>query len=193
MTPPISDELHDLLGKAVDGALDHEDTQQLNAILSAGEHNRQFFHDYLDLHTDLQWLLAPESLQLPSGLESLTSESAEPAVPFPLRRRLAQAAAGLGIAAIVTFAFFLRQESPTLVEADPPPQFVARITLDEDANWNDHSSIHRDGSWLGKGSLQLESGKLGITFNTGAKLILAGPVITLILQSIGISVENFEI
>lgn len=176
MNPQINEEFHDLLAKAADGSLDHEHTQRLSALLAETESNRQLFHDYLDLHTDLQWLLAPESLQLPSGLESLTTERTETVTPFPVRRRLTQVAGGLGIAASLALAFvFLRPNSPELVETDPPAQFVARITLDEGAVWNEHSSIHRDGSWLGKGSLQLESGKLGITFNTGAKLILAGP------------------
>ncbi len=59
----------------------------------------------------------------------------------------------------------------------PKPTFLARLTADEDAQWAESSLKMRDDGWLGAGRLNLKSGLAEVTFGSGARVMLEGPVV----------------
>lgn len=59
----------------------------------------------------------------------------------------------------------------------PKPAFPARLTAEEDVQWAEYSLQAREDGWLGAGRLHLKSGLAEVTFGSGARVLLEGPVI----------------
>ncbi len=59
----------------------------------------------------------------------------------------------------------------------PQPKFLARLTVDENAQWDESSLKVREDGWLGSGRLNLQSGLAEVTFGSGARVLLEGPVV----------------
>jgi hypothetical protein len=73
----------------------------------------------------------------------------------------------------------VRDSNPQSLSSNPPPKatFVARITKMSDCKWSDPTSTTRRTADVSLGDkIALASGLMEITYDTGAKVILQGPV-----------------
>lgn len=59
----------------------------------------------------------------------------------------------------------------------PTPKFLARLSAGDGAVWGEDSLRFREDGWLGAGRLNLRSGLAEVTFGSGARVMLEGPVI----------------
>ena len=59
----------------------------------------------------------------------------------------------------------------------PKPTFLARLTLEDEVQWAESSLKARDDGWLETGRLNLKSGLAEVTFGSGARVMLEGPVV----------------
>lgn len=59
----------------------------------------------------------------------------------------------------------------------PRATFMARLTLEDEAQWADSSLKARNDGWLEAGRLNLKDGLAEVTFGSGARVMLEGPVV----------------
>ena len=168
--------LGELLSIALDEELSGLEQKELNEILRSGSEALQYFHRYIDLHTELQWMLNPDVLEMPIGLETLATKS----TALPTRSQIISLSGWLGLAAAlaVILTMSLPKAYPPVeefVQAVSRKSFVARANYSRDANLGEKSTVVREGEWVSLGKIVLEKGTLGLTFDSGALLVLNAP------------------
>ncbi len=87
------------------------------------------------------------------------------------------AIAAVAAAATVWTLQSVRMDSGREGQAAPQPKFLARLSADENAQWAENSLKAREDGWLGSGRLDLRSGQAEVTFGSGARVLLEGPVV----------------
>lgn len=172
--------LAELLGIAVDGKLTKDERSELNQILRDSEDAQGFFHRYIDLHTELQWMLNPEVLNIPTGLDTIPFDpQASANKPSGRKRLTALAISGwVGLAAAFAVLMVVRQPQSELIAHSGLSSeniFVARANYSSDAILAKLSTVTRQGDWVSPGKIVLEQGTLGLTFDSGALVVLNAP------------------
>ena len=79
--------------------------------------------------------------------------------------------------AVAATVWVLQQVQLSDGKAVPRPTFLARLTVDENAQWSESSLKARKDGWLEAGRLKLESGLAEVTFGSGARVLLEGPAV----------------
>ncbi|YCM44183.1 LamG-like jellyroll fold domain-containing protein [Verrucomicrobiaceae bacterium 227] len=170
-----------LLSKVVDGHADDADLEELELMMYDDAEARAYYLHYLAVHTDLEsqgegaaatvkmdaldgprwspvWMAAAACVFLALGMGFWWVNREEMASPLP---------AG-------------RQASALQVENH---QVLAVIGSADDARWGFPETPPRQGVRLGRGVVQLLSGRVRLDFNAGEKVTLEGPALFEIIDS----------
>lgn len=157
-------ELNELCSAAVDGALDERGRDRLQELLRASEEARQFYVRAMHLSASLQAYAA-----------EMQSDPAEPANVVRLEpwqwRHWALAAAAVAAMLLVVWAMQPNVLEPEEDETDS----VARLTGSKDCQWEGFS-LHTGDELAAGQRVHLKSGVAELTFDSGALLMLHGPV-----------------
>jgi ferric-dicitrate binding protein FerR (iron transport regulator) len=170
--------LEQLLSQALDGELNADERTELNTILRSHADARRTFHRYMDLHTELEWMLNPDMLEIP--LELNASPSAASA-NVSQRAKLIAGSGWLALAAALAVLLLIKTPDrdpamePSFAAAPSKKAFVARANYSGDARLGSASSVERHGEWVSLGKIILEKGTLGLTFDSGARVVLNAP------------------
>ncbi len=169
----------DWLDKLVDGALDAQEAAQLERVLVDSESARTFYVRYLGLSASLCYYAADDSYAQPATLNVVAASAATSS-----RQQLLHwgTFVGLATAAAIMIAVVLNAiiGKEATVEAD---EFAAQVTGLQDCTWASTAAAPELGESLSRGrQLELTSGIVEITFDSGAQVTLEGPA-TLDLNS----------
>lgn len=183
MTPDNTqmERLGELLGIAIDGDITENERTELNEMIRSSEEAQHFFHRYIDLHTELQWMLNPDVLDIPTGLDTIPFPTSQTAQPRTKKRVKFVAITGwIGLAAALAVMLILgRPQYDPLTDyathSNDTDVFVARANYSADAQLGELSTIVRDGEWISPGKIVLDKGTLGLTFDSGALVVLNAP------------------
>ena len=191
-------------GAICDTVATDSDLASMDAILIADPQSRVDYLDYCWLHVALKSQLrasaavrkAHQQIKIESG--AATFHGITPAIgsslPLsvsylpsnaPIAYLLAMAIVGIGLAIMavvpVSQATKVASQSPSAIERHQPlvpkEEIVGRITGMVDCKWDDRETNPHRNSLVSIGQkYTLASGLLEITYDTGAKVILQGPV-----------------
>jgi len=173
----IPPRLAELLQAMAERTLTSDEQRELNEILLSDRAARDVYRKYTDVHVGLQLMHSPASLDLPSGLEH-APRTARP-VPAQVARRWwigSVVAAALVLGAVAIWAWYAAS-----VSAPPDPSvaesrlYVARVTFSEGAKWGAETTVLRENEWLTSGTIGLQAGRLELTFDAGAVMLVSGP------------------
>ena len=159
--------LHVLTSTVLDGTASHEQQEELTAILRESAEARDEYLMYVDQHGLLSQDLGaqieftrPQSSQ--SGFEDESGGQ-------PSRRRWMMAAAA-GTAVICCVAISVLMKTP---ESEPVPDMTfVTVTQLQDAVVNAQLQV---GGRCGASTIRVESGFVGLTFDSGVEVTLQGP------------------
>ena len=200
---PTSDNFWRLINSACDGSLVDIQVQELATLLDADPTVRKVFIRHVQLRTDIQFLYraehacggglarvqatfpqaTPSFSPIPSFLSTAyhgTIGFFSQELPFSLLIAAVLTGLGLWIASLVYVSSpekIAKNSLPTATIVDPTMEVVGKITGMVDCNWADPQTATIDGAnvLLGR-KYALSSGLMEITYRTGAKVILQGPV-----------------
>jgi len=193
---------NDLLSKLLDGELDDGELRCLTDLLRCDPQARELYYDHIALHAILHW--TEDGLQEDASLSPLLAESSHPTppvlgifstamhgaigffsqeIPFSLLIASVVTALGLFAGSLVYVSrpeqFVQSRPSPAVTPAsfDPTLEVVAQITGMTDCRWKKTARAPSgyDNVLVGR-KFDLDSGLLEITYNSGARVILQGPV-----------------
>lgn len=156
-------ELNELCSAAMDGALSDSGRQRLQELLRGSEEARQFYVRAMQLSASLHHYAA-----------EMQSEPAEPQnviYGIQWRRWVGPLAAA---AVVLVGVWLMRPSRPVEIKADAE-DFVARITGEKDCQWLGPDLSTGDELAAGQ-RLELKSGHAELTFDSGAQLVVEGPV-----------------
>lgn len=173
----IPPRLGELLEAASERSLTSDQQRELNDILLADRDARDAYRRYMDVHVGLQLLQAPAALDLPSGLEKAPRAAANRPVQKPGNRWfVGVSAAALVLAAIAVWAWYSSGVDPSPSHPEDETRvYVARVTFSEGAKWGAETTVLRENEWLTRGTIGLQAGRLEITFDAGAVMLVRGP------------------
>jgi ferric-dicitrate binding protein FerR (iron transport regulator) len=160
-------ELNELCGAVADDTFTEAQRTRLSRWLLESEAVREYYVRAL-----------AQSASLHSYASEMQSEAPERVVQVDFRHKAIWWASGLAAAAAVIFAVWLptRSKPTPKPEIAAPGEYVAQLTASKDLAWSDSSGVLRPGDHLRRGQrLELASGHLEITFDSGARIILEGP------------------
>ncbi len=161
-------ELNELCNAVVDGAISNAQKAELSRWLAESNEARQFYVRALGLSASLHHYASEMQT------EARDAGGREKIIQADIWWRVAGLAAAVSVAFLLWFSF--RQKT-----ASPSPdlqniEYVARVTGSNDSQWNSGLSL-RTGDRLHKGQqLNLIKGLAEVTFDSGAQVILDGPV-----------------
>ena len=199
-------ELLRLMTGLTEELLNDDEQAALATILRNDSNARTFYHEYMEMHSLLQWQHAPplpgplvdEEAGVAVQLKSGATEHEKATVSFPLLTTTLPGtfgyfSSGWPVAYLIATVIFglglligslvpvsvpeqvARQSSPpSRVDAEPRMEPVGRITGMVDCKWAG-TAFDSPGVPLGR-KYELASGLMEITYDTGAKVILQGPV-----------------
>ena len=199
------DELDQLLNKLCTDGLTAGQQQQLNDLLRAGAEQRQYYRQYLRLHAAMKWnsrKLQEGEASLRGAIERHRNSSAvQPDSSFVgLPRISLRDAAGyfsegwplayllgtiifavaLGICSVVTVTHYTHvARTPISMPRQPAAdiELIGRMTGMVDVRWSDVQTATVNGANVFRGrKYSLASGLMEISYQTGAKVLLQGPV-----------------
>jgi len=152
---------------------------QMDAALNALMADEQSSHDFAQgVIASVQ--TAPERSLAKSVLSEILDEREAAALVHQPRTFdwwvWTKTAAIAAVAAAVT-VWVLQSVRVGDEKAAPRPTILARLTLDDEAEWADSSLKARNDGWLEAGRLNLKSGLAEVTFGSGARVMLEGPVV----------------
>jgi len=197
-----SAELRGLVEAICNGTVTSEQVERLNTLLAADEEAALFYATYVRMHGTLLWryrdeIVVPLSETLPPRPPAEVADPYRAYLPFPACHGMEQPASDwsylarasyvlLAVVALVAFVGVLawnraevaqQTAGPIRIVTIPKPPGVARIGDLADCRWAPDSSVVADQSRVDIGQkFKLESGLLEIAYDTGAKVILQGPV-----------------
>jgi len=203
---PLPDTFWPLLDSACDGTLVESQRQELAALLNSDLTARKIFVDHIELWTTIRMLVRAERAcdtgldqvkatfsQTPSFSSTATTPSLllttlhntvnffSQELPFSLLIATLLTGFGLWIASLVYVSGpekIAKNSSPPVQSSfDPTLEVVGKITGMVDVKWSDSNTSTETGNGVSLGrKYALESGLIEITYGTGAKVILQGPV-----------------
>lgn len=173
-------ELMQLVGAALDGDIERHEMERLQELLRHDPAARAYYLDTASLHSALDWEHRSANML------------GENATPGSRRRNLphwamaASIAALLAVAAIIVSGSFRGKDKPPTAASpagadstEGPARLHARVTAIDglqpglDPVSNGALTL---GEWLPDGNLRLKSGRVTLTFDSGAMLSASGPV-----------------
>ncbi len=202
-TPLVTPEVQSLIEAICDGMADDSQVCKLESLLLSDVEARNFYVDFLDFDAKLQRLIGSLQEGEASLKEFISTQQAPPRqlapsflsaayhgtigffsqeLPFSLLIGTVLTGLGLWFASMVYVSSpdkIARDSSslPSKTTFDPTLKVVGRITGMVDCKWADPNTETFNGAnvLLGR-KYVLASGLMEITYNTGAKVILQGPV-----------------
>ena len=193
MSPQVRHELQRLLSALCDGELTDAQHARLESLLDADVDCQRLYLEYLDMHARL--LSRPHTTQENTEERKLHEEAeAHPSAgysPAPKHRRMSSlirylAVAGATLAASLLMQLFWRPSptpdghrgnKPSRAAVIPSSsEYVATLTQTADCAWQNPTDARRAGSRLLPGELRLRKGIARIRFDSGADLVIEGPV-----------------
>lgn len=200
MTPETRLELERLLSGVLDGDAADADHDRLEALLRGDIECRRHYSQYVDMHARLlnhpklgslvDW---PALADKERRTEAEQTEASVGEIPLPTqardddrlwgipRPRLPQSVRYVLVSAItlaaslLVQAYFFPFSGGTSAEA-AAGDYVATITRCVQCEWSKRSEPHRVGSRLMAGDVRLDRGVAELRFDSGAFLVLQGPV-----------------
>lgn len=164
-----------LIQSLIDGTITEAESTEVNELLRNDSLLRAFYIDQVRIDSHLQ-------------------DYHTKAIPFVLIGRhdsgrhrtkiisIAAASIAAGIAATVTFMSAVKPDVPDTshiqyshFKSTPNPMPLARITGIEDVDWSESTGGLSVGTWLSAGKLEIETGLIEITYDSGTSVILKGP------------------
>jgi ferric-dicitrate binding protein FerR (iron transport regulator) len=161
-------ELNELCSGLVDETLSEKQKQRLGQLLATSEEARRFYVRATGLSSSL-YAYASE---MQSGERDAS----------PARAKIVQAwwvVGFLAAAAAIMLMFRLNQPSQNAVSSStlPTKEFVAQLTGAKECQWVNGGAVVQPGGQFYKGQrVELEKGYAEITFDSGAQVVLQGPV-----------------
>jgi hypothetical protein len=201
----ITPEARSLVESVCDGMADDAQFRELQSLLRTNIEVANYYVDLVGLDAELQWLITSQRDGIASFAEFMVAEkrsSEQPPFicPLPIRSTVATFSDGAPfaylLATVITAlglliaAFTYVPQAEQLVGQRPKnaersvastqksqEQIVGRVTGMVGCKWNDASQRVMDEDEVSLGQkYALASGLLEITYDTGAKVILQGPV-----------------
>ena len=188
MSPKVRQELLHLLSALCDGELAEAQQLRLEELLDADAECRRYYLEYMDLQAQL--LRHP--LEHGRGVGQPEGKRDQQMVPPRNKRRVQRAMGYVLVAAGTLAASLLLQVFWRLHSASSEPvpiqnpnrettvasnaEYVATLTQTANCVWQDANEARRAGSRLVPGELDLRKGIARIRFDSGADLILEGPM-----------------
>lgn len=201
MTPEIRLELDRLLSGVLDGDAADADHDRLEALLRSDIECRRHYLQYVDMHARLlghprlgslaDWPALADEERRMEAVQA--AEAASDELPLPTqardddrvwglpRPRLPQSVRYVIVSAftlaasLLVQAYFFPFTGGTSAEA-AGGDYVATITRCVQCEWSKRSEPHRVGSRLMAGDVRLARGVAELRFDSGAFLVLQGPV-----------------
>jgi hypothetical protein len=185
MHAPASDaRLQSLLESVCDQSVNAAELDELDALLTADKQIREYYLEYLSLHSSLQnhaWPAVQSCLSNSSGCD--VDEIPERRIRLRRMMSILAIAATIAVATAGFYFRWSRVDVPIVASGsedrrlDPESLPVARVTqLSDDILWqspNESVALH---SHLSAGyNLQLARGEMRLTYATGVELRLLGP------------------
>lgn len=196
--------IDDLLSKLLDAKLDDMEQEELLGLLEHDPESRERYHEHIALHAMLHWIdseplelsddmpasgmmlpdLAPASAPLVGAIDGALRGTMSYAFEgWPLAYMLATAivVAGLMLGGLVSApkGTQFAHDSPFSMEfwRNSTAPRVGRVTCTLDCVFSRGMPSARDGDYVSVGRpFNLETGLLEITYETGATVVLQGPV-----------------
>lgn len=169
--------LDELIHRALDGIIQPDESLELQCTLKDSATARQYFHQIVDLHTELEWMLNSEVIDIPLGITPpAPAPKADTSTPW------ATASGWLAFAASIVLAVILylnntstKPRTAESIESATELPYIARTNYSADASLNPLSSIKKADTWITAGTIILDEGTLGLTFDTGTQLVIEAP------------------
>jgi hypothetical protein len=199
---PTSDKFWPLLDAACDGTLDETQFQELAICLNADPQVRKVFLDHVRLRSNIRFLHRAERAcdqsfaRIRAGFHTIPlgrspagfSSTSHPTLTYlssgwPLAYFLATVIATIGL--LVGAHTYVTQPGQVAIKSparmvpavDPSVESVGRITGMVDCKWNNAETAPTQNFRVSLGQkYALASGLMKITYDTGAEVILQGPV-----------------
>lgn len=177
----LRDELFELLGALVDDRLTRSQSERLEEILLSSAEARQFYFDYLDMHSGLhRWQMEEDEVEpldaFRGELEKIVDQRR------PSRLSWAKAARyGAMVLLVVTLAFAARWllvaggGGQSTDNAKIAEERVTTVYRTQGCVWSAEQSEWRVGWRPTAGPISLEQGVAELAFDGGARLLLEGP------------------
>lgn len=178
----IPNELWSLTEAMCDGTISVEEKDRLEGLLRSSESARLFYSAYMDLHARMLWRFRGSGYGLPRSVDEAESQTLARRGSSPASRSWRPrktVIAGLGItlatSAAVLLVVYLVQHA--LFGDRLPPGAVAKVTGAVDCYWAEGAQpvALRDAIAPGR-QIDLEEGLVEITYRSGGRVILEGPV-----------------
>jgi hypothetical protein len=192
MSPQVRQELQRLLSALCDGELTDTQHARLETLLDADLDCQHLYLEYLDMHARLLTRPHPahENTEGRKPQEETVAPRSAGYCPAARRRRIPSlirylAVAGATLAASLLIQLCLRPQTPSGNRDNKPPhaavipsssEYVATLTQTADCAWQNPADTRRAGSRLLPGELRLRKGIARIRFDSGADLVIEGPV-----------------
>jgi hypothetical protein len=190
-TTPVTLEIRSRIEAVCDGIADDAQVRDLESLLLTDEQARKFYVYLLDLDAKLQWLVRSRqdgdvALTLPLLSTTLPGAVGWFSSGWPVAYLVATVIFGLGLLigslVHVSEPVQVARQLPSVTEQQSLPELkteiVGRMTGMVDCKWADPATTPvGDGDTVVLGhKFTLASGLMEITYDTGAKVILQGPM-----------------
>jgi hypothetical protein len=175
--------LDELVGAICNCTINADELVQLESILQAQADARRRYRQYMELHADLHWRESArvESIEQKPG-SSLILTLRQPLPKWHLSPRMVAAmVCGILIsyfAGLACFVSFRNRYDRTVAGVNSDAPVVARVTGVHGCVWDTARTSNLQGdlqAYRGQDLLAIRSGIAEVTFENGAKVLLAGP------------------
>lgn len=195
--PILRKEIIQLAQSICDQTMSREERDRLESLLKQYPELRPIYLDYLRVHAGLVWRYrtgdaiptrGDKSLDIRIPKDSSAAVSKSLPLSFDWKRNLLKRwAFSLGISACLFLGLFawmnhsggLRQAGVAPLESAPHSvertRFVATLREATEAVWSGQGRAINVGARIEAGLLRIESGDAEVVFDSGAKLLIAGP------------------
>ena len=182
----LLDEIHRLAMARADGSILAEDEARLEELVLENPRARELFAEYLLQSASLRtWAAAKTEVHAAKDAQASREDVHSPWVTLrrfhPRHHPLRFGATVLSLTLIFWLAFLYfvapRQDEHPFARGDGDPVFVAELSGMFEAVWADENFAPHRGSFLVEGrKLELKQGLAEVTFRTGVRVTLQGPV-----------------
>lgn len=196
-------EVEALVNRLCDGVITVAERDRLEQLLAASPDARQTYINYLTVNSALNWRYRTGSLQGSAGHapgRDAPVEDAEAAASWARAKlsKLVGWPATLALAVSLLMALLMWPRTPsdqqtleaTASATESRDVFVATLREATDAVWNNTSQAVNVGSRIRTGSLRLDKGEAEIVFDSGARLLLAGPAELRLESPLAVQVQH---
>lgn len=183
--PGSTREVEQLLQRMCDGTISAEERDRLEQVLLSDATARKLYVEFSSVHAALNWKYrtgdgpTPDSTADAGDQARLSVNTGREQSKNWLRFAAQSLAVAVSIAAAFVVWHLLAPEADRVAlsphSLDERPTFVATLRDATGPVWNNESTAVNVGARIRIGDLRIESGEAELVFDSGAKLLVAGP------------------